>query len=57
MNSAACLLDLDGVILDGSFSRTLLEALLASTTAALPRYSWEGITVPPLLPEIGRAHV
>lgn len=50
VNSATCLLDLDGVIVDGSFSRELLAALLASTQAALPRYSWEGVAQPPLLP-------
>jgi predicted NBD/HSP70 family sugar kinase len=50
VNSAACLLDLEGVIVDGSFSREMLGALLASTQAALPRYSWEGVTQPPLLP-------
>ncbi len=50
VNSAAALLDLDGVILDGSFSRSLLAALLQATQAALPRYSWEGVTQPPLLP-------
>ena len=46
---AVCLLDLDGVILDGSFSRELLAALLAATQLALPRYSWEGVAQPLLL--------
>jgi predicted NBD/HSP70 family sugar kinase len=50
VNSAAALLDLDGVILDGSFSRSLLAALLQATQTALPRYSWEGVAMPPLLP-------
>jgi len=49
VNSAACLLDLDGVIIDGSFSRELLAALLSATTAALDRYSWEGVVRPQLL--------
>jgi predicted NBD/HSP70 family sugar kinase len=49
VNSAACLLDLDGVIIDGSFSRELLAALLSATTAALGRYSWEGVVRPQLL--------
>lgn len=48
VNSAACLLDLDGVILDGSFSRELLAALLAETGAALDRYDWEGVMRPAL---------
>jgi predicted NBD/HSP70 family sugar kinase len=50
MNSAACLLDLDGVILDGSFSRELLAALLPCVGEALDRYSWEGVVRPQLLP-------
>jgi hypothetical protein len=45
---AACLLDLEGVILDGSFSRELLAALLAQTELALGRYSWEGVARPAL---------
>ncbi len=49
MNTAACLLDLEGVILDGSFSRELLAALLAHTERALARYSWEGVSRPQLL--------
>ena len=48
VNSAACLLDLDGVIVDGSFSRGLLQALLASLETALDRCSWEGVVRPPL---------
>lgn len=49
INSAACLLDLDGVIVDGSFGRELLQALLAATREALARYSWEGVVRPELL--------
>ena len=49
VNTAACLLDLEGVILDGSFSRELLAALLAHTERALVRYSWEGVSRPQLL--------
>lgn len=48
-NSAACLLDLDGVIIDGSFSRDLLRALLGAVTQALDRYSWEGVSRPAVL--------
>lgn len=48
-NSAACLLDLDGVIIDGSFSRDLLRALLAAVTQALDQYSWEGVSRPAVL--------
>ena len=49
VQSAACLLDLEGAILDGSFSRDLLAALLAETTLALARYDWEGVSRPQLL--------
>ena len=50
VNSAACLLDLEGVIVDGSFSRPLLAALLAETERAAARYSWEGVVRPQALP-------
>lgn len=50
VNSAACLLDLEGVIVDGSFSRELLAALLDALALALDRYSWEGVVRPAALP-------
>ena len=50
VNSAACLLDLDGVILDGSFDTSLGAALLQQLDAALDQYSWEGVVRPLLLP-------
>lgn len=50
VNSAACLLDLESVIVDGSFSRELQTALVTALEAALNRYSWEGVTRPALLP-------
>ena len=49
IHSAACLLDLEGVIVDGSFSRELLAALMAELNAALGRHSWEGVQRPQLL--------
>jgi predicted NBD/HSP70 family sugar kinase len=49
LNCAACLLDLDGVIIDGAFSRELLDAVLASVDHALDTYSWEGVARPALL--------
>ena len=49
VNSAACLLDLDGVIIDGAFSRELQEALLQSVERALDTYSWEGVARPAVL--------
>jgi predicted NBD/HSP70 family sugar kinase len=49
INSAACLLDLQGVIIDGSFGRELLGALLPELDTALDRYSWEGVARPQVL--------
>lgn len=49
INCAACLLDLEGVIVDGSFSRELQAALIAETEGALARYSWEGVARPSLV--------
>ena len=49
INSTACLLDIDAVIVDGSFSREMLEALLDAIAAALDRYSWEGVSRPQVL--------
>jgi predicted NBD/HSP70 family sugar kinase len=48
VNNAACLLDLDGVIVDGSFGRPLLGELLARVDEALARYNWEGVARPAL---------
>lgn len=50
VNSAACLLDLENVIVDGSFSRELLAALLAALEPALDRHNWEGVLRPAALP-------
>ena len=52
VNSAACLLDLDGVIVDGSFARSTLAALHGALDAALDRYSWEGVVRPAVLPGV-----
>ncbi len=48
-NSAACLLDLDGVVIDGSVSRELLQATLTAVNHALDQYSWEGVARPVVL--------
>lgn len=48
INNAACLLDLDGVIIDGSFARPLLAALLQQVDEALAAYDWQGVSRPPL---------
>ena len=47
--NASAVLAIHAVVLDGSFSRGLLEQLLAQTRAALPRYNWEGLWPPTLL--------
>lgn len=49
INSAACLLDLEGVIIDGSIDRSLLDKLLAEVEASLGYYSWEGVSRPIVL--------
>ena len=49
INSAACLLDLECVIVDGSFSRELQGALQTAVDLAMDHYSWEGVTRPILL--------
>lgn len=50
INSAACLLDLEGVIIDGSIDRALLDLLMASVEDALTHYSWQGVGRPALMP-------
>ncbi|KNZ31396.1 MAG: serine/threonine protein kinase [Methylibium sp. NZG] len=49
VNSAACLLDLEGVIVDGLFSPAMLNAFLAEVDSGLDRFSWEGVARPALL--------
>jgi predicted NBD/HSP70 family sugar kinase len=49
VHAAACLLDLEGVIIDGAFDRALLQALLESAQQALALYDWEGVAPPQLL--------
>lgn len=49
IHSAACLLDIEGVIIDGSFSRSLLQALLEHVGGALDGYDWEGVSRPEIL--------
>jgi predicted NBD/HSP70 family sugar kinase len=50
VDSSACLLDVDAVVVDGSFGRELLSALLTATTRSLDLYDWEGVARPQLLP-------
>jgi len=49
INSAACLLDLEGVIIDGSCGRELLQALLHQVEGSLDHYNWEGVARPQVL--------
>ncbi len=48
INGATCLLDLDGVIVDGAIHRSLLAELIAATEAAMRRSNWEGVNAPQL---------
>lgn len=50
IHGAACLLDLEGVIIDGSVGRAMLGRLLDATRNACERYNWEGVRRPELLP-------
>lgn len=49
INGSACLLDLDGVIIDGAMAPDLLVRLLEALRTAMGRYSWEGVMRPALL--------
>lgn len=46
---AACLLDLDGVVVDGAVSRALLDALLRAVDVAMDAYDWQGALRPQVL--------
>lgn len=41
--SGTAFLDIDAVVIDGSFSRALLSELITSTQDALRHYNWEGL--------------
>jgi predicted NBD/HSP70 family sugar kinase len=47
--AAACLLDLDGVIVDGAIDRVLRTALLQAIDQAMQRNPWEGVSQPVLM--------
>jgi len=49
VQGAVCLLDLDGVIVDGAVHRRLLGELIAATELAMRRSNWEGVAPPRLL--------
>jgi len=46
VTSASCMLDPEGVIVDGSCSRALLDQLMNAIAGALDRYNWEGVQRP-----------
>ena len=46
LNGVACILDIEQIIIDGSFSRLLLAELLSGVESALKSYSWEGVMRP-----------
>lgn len=48
VTSGTAFLDLEAVVIDGSFCRALLQGLLAQTRAALAHYDWEGLWTPEL---------
>jgi hypothetical protein len=50
INTSSCLLDLDGVIVDGAVSAPLLDRILDAVRAALGQYSWQGIMRPDIIP-------
>ncbi len=41
--SGTAFLDIEAVVIDGSFCRALLSRLIAQTNEALQRYNWEGL--------------
>lgn len=49
VQNAACVLDMDAVIIDGSLGRKLLTALRQELNFAMARYSWEGVSEPEVL--------
>jgi predicted NBD/HSP70 family sugar kinase len=49
VGTAAALLDLDAVIIDGSLDRLLITEVVARTESALDGYNWEGIARPRLM--------
>jgi predicted NBD/HSP70 family sugar kinase len=50
VHNAACLLDMEAVIIDGNLGRSLLQLLLSKLKEHLALYSWEGVNMPQLLP-------
>jgi predicted NBD/HSP70 family sugar kinase len=52
--TAAALVDLDGIVIDGELDRQLLREVLSRTDAALDAFDWQGMLRPRLVEgEIG----
>ncbi len=49
VHGAACLLDLEGVVVDGCTAPALLQTAIEAIDAALDRYDWRGATRPALM--------
>jgi predicted NBD/HSP70 family sugar kinase len=49
IHDAACLLEIESVVIDGSFSRQLLALLVDKVTDAADGYNWEGAARPQVL--------
>jgi predicted NBD/HSP70 family sugar kinase len=47
--SAAALMDLDAVVIDGSLGRSLIKALIEATRANLQHYNLEGLHAPSVM--------
>lgn len=53
--SAAAFNDLDAVVIDGSLARSLMDALITQTQAAMSQYHFEGMNAPAVIcGEVGR---
>ncbi len=50
IHNVICLLDIDNVIMDGSFSEPLRDALLARLPEAMDGYDWQGVVRPRIHP-------
>lgn len=48
-HNAACLLDMEAVIVDGNMGRGLLQLLQSQLSKHLAAYNWEGVNAPTLL--------
>ena len=54
--SATAILDLDAAVIDGSLSRSLINALIEATSARLAGYNFEGLNRPGIVAGQAGAH-